>query len=75
MTLRQVAVATAHHWGILPHVIWKYPFRYFKELRDAYIATFQAPVEQLRKKAPFDVEGDKQQLIEFDAELFRGDSL
>jgi hypothetical protein len=32
-----MAFLLAKYWGILPHVIWRYPFRYFKELRDQYI--------------------------------------
>lgn len=33
-----MAFIIAKWWGIMPHVIWRYPFRYFKELRDHVIA-------------------------------------
>jgi hypothetical protein len=32
-----MAFILAKHWGVMPHVIWRYPFRYFKELRDQFI--------------------------------------
>jgi hypothetical protein len=68
MTTRQVAFATARYWNILPHVIWHYPFRYFKELRDFYFASLQPPTVH---------EAVDPDSIDFDvnAEMFRGDSL
>lgn len=32
-----MAFVIAKWWGVMPHVIWRYPFRYFKELRDHVI--------------------------------------
>jgi hypothetical protein len=32
-----MALVIAKWWGVMPHVIWQYPFRYFKELRDHFI--------------------------------------
>lgn len=32
-----MAFVIAKWWGVMPHVIWRYPFRYFKELRDYFI--------------------------------------
>lgn len=32
-----MAYILAKYWGVMPHVIWRYPFRYFKELRDQFI--------------------------------------
>ena len=78
MTLRESAVITARWWGILPHVIWRYPFRYFKELRDAHLATLRTP---RRASSDDDDSSDwrspeaREKVIEFDRELFRGDSL
>ena len=63
-----MAFATAKYWGLLPHVVWHYPFRYYKELRDFYFASLppmgtpEAPDEE---SVDFDV----------DAEMFRGDSI
>jgi hypothetical protein len=63
-----VAFAVAKYWGLLPHVLWHYPFRYYKELRDAYIASLQpgSPVKD-----------EDENSIDFDinAEIFKGDSL
>lgn len=77
MTLRESAVATARWWGILPHVIWRYPFRYFKELRGAYIATLQPPRVERDDDDAVDWRSSeaRERVIEFDRELFRGDSL
>lgn len=50
MTHRQMAFATAKFWGILPHVIWHYPFRYYRELRDFYLATLR-PVPSVRRSS------------------------
>ena len=76
MTLRESAVVTARWWGILPHVIWRYPFRYFKELRDAYLATLQ-PAKRPRDDDSVDYRSSeaRERVIEFDRELFRGDAL
>jgi len=66
MTTRQMAFATAKFWGLLPHVVWHYPFRYYKELRDFYVASLQpsAPSED-PESVDFDI----------NAEIFKGDSL
>jgi len=66
MTTRQVAFATAKFWNILPDVIWHYPFRYYKELRDFYIASLQPPPP-----------AKDSSLTEFNIndEMFRGDSI
>lgn len=32
-----MAFVIAKWWGVMPHVLWRYPFRYYKELRDHYI--------------------------------------
>jgi hypothetical protein len=32
-----MAFVIAKYWGVMPHVVWRYPFRYFKELRDHVI--------------------------------------
>lgn len=32
-----MAVLVAKFWGVLPHVIWRYPFRYYLELRNAVV--------------------------------------
>jgi hypothetical protein len=34
-----MAFAVAKFWGLMPHVVWHYPFRYYRELRDFYIAS------------------------------------
>lgn len=33
-----MAFVMAKYWGVMPAVIWRYPFRYFKELRDHMLA-------------------------------------
>jgi hypothetical protein len=33
-----MAFAVAKWWGVMPHTVWRYPFRYYRELRDYYIA-------------------------------------
>ncbi len=75
MTLRETAVVTAKWWGILPHVIWRYPFRYFKELRDAYLATLRAPRREEDEPTDLRSAETREKVIEFDKELFKGDSL
>lgn len=77
MTLRESAVVTARWWGILPHVIWRYPFRYFKELRDAYLATLQPMKRPSDDDDSVDYRSPeaRERVIEFDRELFRGDAL
>lgn len=58
----------AKYWGLLPHVIWHYPFRYYKELRDAYITSLQpgpAAKDEDENSIDFDI----------NAEIFKGDSL
>jgi len=56
--------AVAKFWGTLPDVVWHYPFRYYKELRDFYLASLQP--------ARSSEDGDT---IDFDAEIFRGDAI
>lgn len=58
--------AVAKFWGDLPHVVWRYPFRYYKELRDFYLASLQ----------PASPSGDPKS-VDFDinAEIFKGDSV
>ena len=46
-----MAFVMAKFWGVMPHVIWRYPFRYFKELRD-YV------IEASRQREPDDGDGD-----------------
>ena len=77
MTLRESAVHTARWWGILPHVIWRYPYRYFKELRDAYLATLQPPkvADSDEDSVDWKTGEARERVIEFDRELFRGDAL
>jgi len=75
MTLRETAVVTARWWGILPHVIWRYPFRYFKELRDAYLATLRSPRSAEDEPTDFHSAEVREKVIEYDQELFKGDSL
>ena len=78
MTLRESAVVTARWWGILPHVIWRYPFRYFKELRAAYLATLHIPKaedEGDEDSVDWRTGEARERVIEFDRELFRGDAL
>jgi hypothetical protein len=41
-----MAFILAKHWGVMPHVIWRYPFRYFKELRDYFIEASKPPDEE-----------------------------
>ena len=53
-----MAVATAKFWGILPHVIWRYPFRYYKELRDFYIRQESARVVVQRSSSSGNEEFD-----------------
>jgi hypothetical protein len=60
-----VAFATAKFWGLLPHIVWHYPFRYYKELRDFYFATLQPATEEDEESVDFDI----------NAEMFKGDSL
>lgn len=36
-----MAFVVAKWWGILPHVLWRYPFRYYKELRNHVIEEAQ----------------------------------
>ena len=69
-----MAVATAKWWGILPHTIWRYPFRYYKELRDAYVASLLIPLAKT-DELDFRSEEAKEKVVEFDKELFRGDAL
>jgi len=61
-----MAFATAKFWGILPHVIWRFPFRYYRELRDFYIATLAGP------RADVSVDRDSGA---WDTESFSGGSL
>lgn len=60
-----MAFATAKFWGLLPHIVWHYPFRYYKELRDFYFATLQPATEEDEESVDFDI----------NAEMFKGDSL
>jgi hypothetical protein len=61
-----VAFATAKYWDILPHILWHYPFRYYKELRDFYIAASRpAPVASDDDSIDFDI----------NAEMFKGDAI
>jgi hypothetical protein len=64
-----MAVATAKFWGILPHVIWRYPFRYYKELRDFYIRQESARVVVQRSSSPSN--GD----FDWDQESLRGEAI
>jgi hypothetical protein len=61
-----MAFATAKFWGLMPHVIWRYPFRYYRELRDFYIATL-TPVNVNTSS------GDSEGLMDWDANSFQGD--
>lgn len=38
-----MAFAIAKFWGVMPHVVWHYPFRYYRELRDFYLASLPPP--------------------------------
>lgn len=38
-----MAFVIAKYWGVMPHVVWRYPFRYFKELRDFVIEANRPP--------------------------------
>ena len=60
--------ATAKYWGYLPHVVLHFPLRYYRQLRDFYLKTLEQP-EQVDTPDPDSKDFD------FDAELFRGDSL
>jgi hypothetical protein len=61
-----MAFATAKFWGILPHVIWRFPFRYYKELRDHYIAQLTGSVVE---------QGSSSTSVNWDEESFGGDSV
>jgi hypothetical protein len=56
--------ATAKFWGLLPHTVWRYPFRYYKELRDFYLQTLQP-------QAP----SASEETMDFNSELFKGDAI
>lgn len=65
MTNRQVAFAVAKYWGLLPHVIWEYPFRYFAELRSFYFASLgSSPMSSSKIRSSFD----------WDEEAFEGEA-
>jgi hypothetical protein len=64
-----MAVATAKFWGILPHVIWRYPFRYYKELRDFYIRQESVRVAVRGSSSPRSDEFDWEQ------ESLRGEAI
>jgi len=51
-----MAFVMAKWWGVMPHVIWRYPFRYFKELRDHVIEASKPPDED--EDGDFDWEGE-----------------
>ena len=57
--------ATAKYWGLLPHVLWRFPFRYYRELRDFYIASLLSPASR----------DDASQQFDFDAESLRGEAI
>lgn len=55
MTTRQVVFAVAKFWGLLPHVVWQYPFRYYTELRAVYLASFgSSPGDGSNTRTSFD---------------------
>ena len=57
-------------------MIWRYPFRYFKELRDAHLATLRTPrTEDEGDTVDWRSAEAREKVIEFDRELFRGDAL
>jgi hypothetical protein len=52
-----MAFVVAKYWGVLPHVVWAYPFRYYKELRDHVIDSMR-PRTESESGESFDWEDD-----------------
>jgi hypothetical protein len=65
MTTRQVAFAVAKYWGLLPHVVWHYPFRYYVELRGFYLASFGSSPDRDKLRTSFN----------WDEERFEGEAI
>ena len=50
-----MAFAVAKFWGLLPHVVWNYPFRYYTELRGFYFAQLgSSPLGSGKTRTSFD---------------------
>ena len=49
-----MAFVIAKYWGVMPHIVWRYPFRYFKELRDHVIAANRPRDDEDEQTEPFD---------------------
>jgi len=52
-----MAFVIAKWWGVMPHVIWQYPFRYFKELRD-HVVEASKPSDKDADGGDFDWEDE-----------------
>lgn len=63
-----MAIATAKYWGVMPHILWRYPLRYYRELRDAYIAS-------LKSQARGAASGNEDQSFDWDEESFQGEAV
>lgn len=60
----------AKYWGLQPNEVWSYPYRYYMELRGFYLASLAQPErEESSERSDDDIDFD------YDADLFRGDSL
>ena len=57
-----MAFVIAKYWGVMPHVIWRYPFRYFKELRD-YVIEEMRPREKDDEVADEDFDWEQESAI------------
>jgi hypothetical protein len=66
MTQRQVAFAVARFWGLLPHVLWNFPFRYYVELRSFCFSQLGSSPEPFARSV---------KMLDWEANSFEGEAI
>jgi len=68
-----MVVLVAHFWNILPHQLWAYPLRYYRELRGAYLESVRPPKRTEEDSLEWGSDKAREKVTEFRSELHRSD--